>query len=219
MNVLVCFAAALSAAAWGPSADAQKEKVKGSGVTATDSRTVDKFDEVEVSISANVTVTVGEAGPLKITGDDNIVPLIETVVEDGVLKIKTAHRHSTKKGIQIEVSTASLKEVELAGSGDIVVSGLDNEDFEVSLEGAGDITLSGRSAGLNVALEGSGDIKCYELNADSVMVTIEGSGDVEVSANEALTVSITGSGDCDYKGSPKVVAKVTGSGNVTKANS
>src|SRR5262245_33132286 len=63
--------------------------VRGSGVRTEEDRPVAEFHSVELETSAKVQVEVGSAPSLHISGDDNLLPLVETKVENGVLKVDT----------------------------------------------------------------------------------------------------------------------------------
>ena len=59
-----------------------------SGRVATESRDARGFSGVAVSIPGKVVVRQGESPSVTIEADDNLLPEIETVVEDGALRIR-----------------------------------------------------------------------------------------------------------------------------------
>lgn len=62
--------------------------VKGSGNSVTEERTLDYVSRIEVDGNFNIEITSGEISNLKIEAEDNIIPLIETKVDDEKLTIK-----------------------------------------------------------------------------------------------------------------------------------
>lgn len=214
------------------------KSVKGSGVTKTETRSVNDFSEISVSIPAKVEVVQGNSESVIVEGDDNIVPLVETVVESGRLKIRFAEKNmsvSTKllkvtvnaktiEGLSVagsgdihaaKVQSAKLK-VSIAGSGDAYITSLDTDTLKVSIAGSGSFSAGGKAKTVETSVSGSGDLKIGKLESNSVKVSIAGSGDATVWAKEALKVSVAGSGDVKYYGDAKVSQSVAGSGSVKR---
>src|SRR3954468_9318590 len=63
-------------------------QVTGSGVSRTELRSAGGFHGIALGVDAILEIRQGATEGLSITGDDNILALVETVVDDGVLKIR-----------------------------------------------------------------------------------------------------------------------------------
>lgn len=161
-------------------------------------------------------LTVGASQLVKITGDDNLVPLIETTVEDGRLYIKPRQPILPDVPLEYEVRVPALRSASLVGatSGEIV--GVRGPEFELAVIGSGSATASGSTEALKVRIEGAGDVRATELTAGAVDVSIAGTGDVHVHATEKLSVSIAGAGGVHYRGNPQVTQDVAGVGSVQR---
>lgn len=192
--------------------------VKGSGHVVSETRTVQPFDRIGSSGSADVIVTVGSPQSVTVKADDNVVPLIETIVENGRLKIESKGSYDSDSGVTVTITVPSLKGAALSGSGDISVTGVEGASFDAALSGSGDITVVGKAEKVSVSVAGSGDVHLYQLASRRAEVSIAGSGDVEVNAADALSASIAGSGDVTYRGRPAVKRSVAGSGDVRPAS-
>jgi hypothetical protein len=187
---------------------------------ARENRPVTDFTEVGVSAPIDVHVTQGDAHALVLEGDPEVLARIETVVENGRLKIRTvkglqgwnAHRKITAR-----VTARRIEALAVAGSGDISAPSITGEALKVSIAGSGDIRVGGKVGGLTASIAGSGDIRASELEAQNVKVTIAGSGDATVRARQALSVNVSGSGDVRYYGDPTVEKAIMGSGSVRRA--
>ncbi len=213
------------------------ERINGSGVMKTETRDVSGFHAVTLGVEATLELRQGDSESLSITGDDNIIPLIETAVDNGTLKIRWAGKrnvsvHYRKLTIVVnarnidklsvtgsgDIRAAKLKAGELhttiGGSGDITIDNLEATSLSVSLAGSGDLTVAGRVDSLDVSLSGSGDVSAAKLDAKTATISLQGSGDVSVRANESLSATVAGSGDVTYYGKPKVAGSVAGSGSV-----
>src|SRR5438874_537424 len=61
--------------------------VQGSGTRASETRQVDPFSAVDSVGAEDVTITIGAQQSITVEADDNILPLIETKVSNGRLRI------------------------------------------------------------------------------------------------------------------------------------
>jgi len=185
--------------------------VTGSGNVISETRNVSGFDSVMLEGSGNVTVSFGSSESVMVEADDNIVPLIETTVQNGRLVIGTKNNTNitTRNGIHVTVTAKSLKGISLKGSGDIKVTNLTGSNVTVELPGSGNITVTGTADSVNISLADG-------LQARSATITLNGSGNITAYASENLEATLRGSGTIHYSGNPSQVNKsVTGSGTIT----
>ena len=212
--------------------------VSGSGHVSRTQRQVSAFKVVSLELPASVEIVQGEAEGLVIEADDNIAPLIETVVENEQLKIRWAQRFKSLKPTVLkltvnvraleqisisgsgDVNAAKLQsptlEVRIAGSGDVRLAALQADSLTVSISGAGDFLAAGRADTARYSIAGSGDLKTSALASKNVRISIAGSGDAVVWASQTLNVSIAGSGDVAYYGDATVTRSVAGSGRIRR---
>lgn len=196
----------------------KRNQLQGSGVKKTEAREVEKFDELSIEGGMDATVTIGEQQSVTIEGDDNVLPVIETRVEDGKLIVEPTERYNSKTPVKLTITVPQFKAVAINGAGDVDVSGLNGaESFAVAINGSGDVTAKGTANTVSVAVNGAGDVKLQELAAKSGKVAVAGSGDVTINASDELEVAIAGVGDVKYVGSPKVRKVIDGMGSVRKA--
>jgi hypothetical protein len=209
-----------------------------SGKVASESRDARGFSGVAISVPGKVVVRQGEPTSVTLEADDNLLPEIETVVEDGSLKIRFKRKLnvSGRATIRLLVVTPTINSLAVAGSGDIVaeavrsqalsvsVSGsgdvgiarLDAQSLKAAVAGSGDIKVAGRVADVSVSVAGSGDVRAERLESRRARVSIAGSGNVSLWAIESLDVTVAGSGDIRYYGDPALSKKVAGSGSLKR---
>lgn len=194
--------------------------VQGSGKSATrkvsvgPGKEVKSFTKINTHGSFDVNVKIGAQSDLVVTGDDNIVKLVEFRVDGQTLHIKTTDSYSTHLGLKVDVTVPKLNGYSIDGSGDAVIAGAQGEELGLSISGSGSIRASGSSKKLSAAISGSGDIDASEVTADSASADISGSGTIKVGKSQALAAAIAGSGDILYKGKPSVSKSIHGSGDV-----
>lgn len=190
--------------------------VKGSGVIITDTRKVATFNSLQLAGAFMTKISCQKGQQLQIRGDDNIVPLIRTEVQDGRLHIYTERSYSTESLLQLQIMVPDLKAVSVSGAHTVSVAGVANSSLVLDAGGASSFSVSGKTGILDAKLSGGSTIAARKLKADQVSVSIDGAGDAEVFATKKLAVQITGVGDVTYYGNPtEVTRQILGVGNIT----
>jgi len=215
--------------------------VKGSGKEVTVARQVAAFSALRLDSSVDVQAHQGTAPSVTVHADDNIEPLIETVVDGDTLVVRTkkGSGYYSHRKVMVDVVFTSLTAVQQRGSGDLHIDKISGPKFESSISGSGDLQIENAQVGaftLSIAgsgdvviagtadearfgIAGSGDINARNFAARKVNVSVSGSGDAHVNATEALEARVAGSGDVTYSGHPRDVSRhVSGSGSIESAN-
>jgi hypothetical protein len=192
--------------------------VQGSGVAATESRSLAAFTGVELAGVTNVTIRVGRKQSVVVHADDNLLRRVTTRVRGGSLVIgNTSGSFTAKSPMRVEVSVPSLEELTLSGSGAVTVAGVEAPRLTVTLAGSGVVRASGTAARLDVSLSGSGEARLHRLVARDVNAVVSGAGQILVTATKRLNASVPGTGSISYGGNPShVTTSITGSGAVTR---
>jgi hypothetical protein len=213
-------------------------QVVGSGQVTQTQRQLTGFKGLSLELPSNVEIVQGDTESVLIETDENIAPLIETVVENGQLNIRSMPRSKSFKPTSLKITVhvrtierisisgsgdvraeklqSATLETRISGSGDIHIGTLDADSLTVAISGSGDFFAGGRADNARLSIAGSGDVKTGTLAAKNVTVKIAGAGDAKVWASETLNVQIAGSGDVDYYGDAAVSQSVAGSGRVRK---
>jgi hypothetical protein len=215
------------------------KRVTGSGHVQQQTRQPGPFDGVALGLAGTAELRIGDSESITVETDDNLLPLIETVVENGMLKIRSRDegtrlaptrlrfviqaKHITRLAVggsgSIVAGTLAgdAARFDVGGAGSISVNKLQLEHATVAIGGSGHFNAGGRAGELKISIGGSGQADTGALDADSVSVSIGGSGQATVSARQALAASIGGSGNVEYYGDPGQLSKsVAGSGSITR---
>ncbi|TXD47287.1 head GIN domain-containing protein [Polaribacter sp. IC073] len=217
------------------------EKVKGNGNVVTENRTTENYRGIMVGGSFDVVLIKGREGKITMEGEENIIPFIETEINDGILKInykKNTNIRTTKKLI-VTVTFETIESVALGGSGNIScketikanhfnvsLGGSGNIDLKIdsdtvnsNIGGSGNIELHGSTNKLKGSIAGSGSLKAYDLTTKEITAIIAGSGNISTTVKDKINAKIVGSGSVYYKGNPKHIdSKSVGSGSVVEKN-
>ncbi len=217
---------------------------KGEGAITTSTLSVDDFTGLTLDFSGNVTVKQGTPQKVEVTGHPNIIEELKTEVSNDLWLVELKNGCYKNFDLSIEITMPNLEEVQVNGSGDIVVNDFANQSGTLSLEvnGSGSVTINEFEGitELNAAISGSGDINTnnditslemlninksgsgdylgFAVSANDCIVDSSGSGDCELTAPTTLEVTISGSGDVFFKGNPTIIQNISGSGELIDAN-
>ena len=190
--------------------------VRGSGVRKTEKRDLPAFTSIETTGAFEVEVTCQKPASFEIETDDNILPLIQTEVRDGVLHVTTTKHYSASGSILVRINTPDLTSVKSTGAGKFHILDLKNDTFRIDSTGAATVVAEGQSKSVEISSTGAGKIDAHNLRANKADVRVTGAAGVEVNASDELDVSVSGAGRVIYSGNPKVNKHVSGAGQVTK---
>jgi hypothetical protein len=189
----------------------------GSGVEATQARSLPPFTGVELAGDNNVVVRVGASRSVIVHADDNLLGRVTTRVRSGRLVIGTTPGNlSARRPMFVAVTLPSLGGLTLAGAGNISVTGIDSRKLTVALPGSGTIEATGTTAELAVTLSGEGSALLQQLVARDAGAVLGGDGTIMLTATHRLTARISGTGTILYGGEPPYVTRtVTGIGTIS----
>lgn len=215
---------------------------RGSGNVVSENRPVSNFHAVTLTGSGVMNITQGDTESLTIKADDNLMPLITTTVQNGVLTIGFGSQRGEvtlipTRPIEYALQVKNLDAFELTGAGNINAPALKSESFKlessgagtfnlaqldtktlkVSSSGAGTMTISGQTETQEVMLSGLGSYNAGDLKSNNATITVSGTGSATVWATEQLIVTISGAGSVSYYGSPQVTQSISGLGAVKKS--
>jgi hypothetical protein len=194
-------------------------ELAGSGKLQKQNRDVASFNSISAEGAFDIEVICQESQSIEIEGDDNVLPLITTVVSNNVLHITNSRGYSVSHPITIRISVPDLAAVTASGAGNVDVSGLKNEKFQISANGAPTIKASGSTNVLNIDAKGAATINTHRLRAVQVVVDAKGFSNVEVYAAEQLDANVAGPSHVIYAGDATVHKTVHGPGSVEKKES
>lgn len=208
---------------------------RGKGPVVRQEVDVAAFEGVNFGMAGHVYIYRGEERKVEIEAEENILALIDTRVSNNVWNILPRECISNYEMLNIYITTPSISDISLTGSGSIIVENVFEEDevdislpgsgnisFQgttqttgVILSGAGEIDLAGATNFLDIRLSGSGGVKAFDMLAGQARVSLSGSGSVEVQFADSLMAVVSGSGFVYYRGASSKVNKDTpGSGGV-----
>jgi Putative auto-transporter adhesin, head GIN domain len=190
--------------------------VRGSGIVKTESRSVSGFSSIAFKSEGKVTVQQTGNESLTISAEENLLPLLESSVTNGILSIGTVNNADINptKSIDFAIEVKSLEGFNMTGVGHIAAKGIQGKHLTIALTGTGDMSIEGSADSLDLNLEGVGNYDGEGFKTKQAKVRSEGVGGAVLNASDQLDVSVSGIGAVEYIGSPKVQKSGEGLGHI-----
>jgi hypothetical protein len=192
--------------------------LSASALAADSTRTLPSFIAINAKGAFTMTVEVGKAQSVTISGDDKFVAALKTEVVGNELQITLPDKtfKNTKDSPRIAITLPSLSRVKVEGAGETLLNKVNTDRLDISYLGAGHLEANGKVKYLRLNAKGVGEVDTKALKAERVDVNFEGVGNVSVYATELLNAVAKGIGGLTYYGHPKTINKsVAGIGNVS----
>jgi hypothetical protein len=205
--------------------NATKESFAGNGKLSSNDRTIESFHAIELQGVFNVMLKQSKKEGLKIETDENLQSLIQSKVDNGVLKIKLKDSTNIKnlKKIDIYIDFVSIDRITTAGVGsvkcldtlrlpslDCKLQGvgatslmINTQSLSIHSEMVGVLFLAGQANDLQIINKGLGAIEAFELKTNTLFLDTEGIGGAELFATDRITIHSKGLVGVRYKGHPK----------------
>jgi hypothetical protein len=178
-----------------------RQKVVGTGPVVSTNLDLSSFTGIENTGVANIYVTIGTPQSVVLKAQQNIIDVMTWEVRDNTLEIGVDKNVSIENSeeIRFDITIPSLTKVDLAGVGDFILSGDDQDE-------------------LTIKLTGVGNVESYDMRTGICNITMTGVGNCQVNVIDELNVTITGVGSVYYKGNPTINSTITGLGQLINAN-
>ncbi len=213
--------------------------VTGSGNVTHDTRSLAGWSAVDLSCPGTLELAIGENQGIQIEAEENILPLIETLVRDDRLTIRFTPGmdsiHPTQP-IRFRAATPGIDAMSVSGAGTIRAPHIEREALTLDVSGAGTINVDSTSVGRvetrisgsggvsirgnadeqEIRISGSGNLDARDLTSQTARVTISGSGNAMVHVEREIDGRISGSGSIVYGGQPATSIRTSGSGRAVQ---
>ncbi|MDR2690672.1 MAG: DUF2807 domain-containing protein [Azoarcus sp.] len=193
------------------------------------------IDRVVLETPGDLEIRPGAQARLSIEAEQKVLDALDFSTSGGTLTLRSkGGGFSTQYGINYVVVVPHLHllsnrgsggatvgafhgdtlDVELAGSGNIALDGVEAKRLSLHVSGSGSIAATGNGDALKAEISGSGSIDAEHYAAARAEAKIGGSGEIRVHARERLDADISGAGNIRYLGKPSITHAITGAGSV-----
>lgn len=204
--------------------------VKGNGTVREETRPVADFHAVDVSSGLAVTLQTGKDPSLVVRADENLLPLIQTEVKNGVLTIKPSKsirpsdrarvtlttKHvdsiSISGGVEMEanLSKTSALVVKASGGTELELDDVDTETLTAELSGGAKLEATGRVRAAKLQASGGVDIRASDLKIETAAVDFSGGVQARLHVDKAVTGRARGGVSVALKGTPDLKVETSG---------
>jgi hypothetical protein len=191
---------------------------KGSGNIKTETRTINGVSSVSLLGDGMLDIEQTGTDSLTITADDNLLPLLNSEVRDGELKlgVKNLANIEATKQIQYKLTVKGLTALSLTGDAEADVKKLATDRFKVNITGDASIRIDGTADDQSITILGDGKYDGTRLTSKTANVSITGDGHLDIAASDKLDVKILGDGKINYTGDPVITKSIIGDGKIEK---
>jgi hypothetical protein len=188
--------------------------IRGDGEIKTEERSISDYSKVVIKGGYEIKWSSGKPS-LKLSADENLLPLISTVVSGHTLQIDSKEALAPTKSITIILCSASLADMQLSGGKSFKASQISGHDLKIESSGAWDISVDGSISKLEANLAGASKLNAKSLQTQTATLSLLGASDAHVTVTDALKVSVIGACSVIYSGNPKSVeTNVIGAGSI-----
>jgi hypothetical protein len=176
------------------------EVAVGSGNVAEAKRPVEAFHGVAVEHVIEATFEEGNSGELTVEADDNLLPLVETKIEDGVLRVRIIGSLRTRNPIRVTGSVSQLSEVSAVSSASVMAPRLSGDAIRVHADSSGRVTTDEiRGERIELSASSSGHVAARNVDGKRLHVRVDSSGRV-TAAGEVDQQEVEASSSGAYEG-------------------
>lgn len=151
-------------------------------------RTVSAYSQIKILGNADIVLTEGNIGQIKVETSKNVLSYVTTEVKGDILVIKLKHygvNYVPKLKVYVPIDE-KFNKITIVGKAEVI----SKEDFSLQLPS------------LEVVLKGNGNFKGKALSARKAILSIAGAGNIEASVTEEVQAKITGYGNISIFGNP-----------------
>ncbi len=191
-------------------------KSEGNGRIVVENRDLSGFTAIENDSSLPVSIVQGTEFSVAVRVDSNLLKLVETRVEDGVLRIDEAEPLEATGPSRVSIVVPVLDGAHNSASGDMTVTGVEQSDWvELVCTGSGALSFSGTAGTLYAQVAGSGSLMLAGSGGfTSIRVTGSGSADASAFAAAGAELETFGSGSIRASVAGDATLKTTASGSI-----
>lgn len=190
--------------------------IQGNGKLKVENRNVAPYTKIVIGSAFEGQFFETTPGPLSISADSNVLPLIETKVVNGTLIVNVKGSISTKNGFKITGRTAKISALRASGAANIELKNIGKHALEIEGDGAAKVNVFGSPTSLKADASGASQLTFGTLTLDTLVADLSGASKLTLSGTvKTATVEASGASNFDGKLSGnKFKATASGASNV-----
>ena len=198
--------------------DGDRRRITGSGHVVTETRTVSPYSRVRASGIGRLILQPSDSEFVEVRADDNVLPLLGTVVRDGTLFLGPDSDITFREITEIvyTVGYRQLNRIAISGVMEGEALAIDTDFLSVGVSGVSSFRTAGWAFDHDAQVSGVSTYLAGDLETSLTMISASGVSSAVVWVSEELDATASGVSRIRYKGNPVVHASVSGAGRVTR---
>ena len=213
--------------------------IQGNVNVISENRTITfPISEIKVQQGIHLYLSQGNDVDLKVEADENIIDLLISEIDNGVLKIYFKENIKNAKAKNVYLTTASISKINCssgasvtsettfklnsldlqANSGSAIEMKVHTENIKTSSSSGSKITLEGQTTSFTGESSSGSTIAADKLKSSNVTVSASSGANITVFVMDNLNANASSGGNISYKGTPKDVSKNSSSGGNISEN-
>lgn len=209
--------------------------LQGTGEVQREARAVEPFRGVKLQTLAPVVIRSGDRDAVEVQAEGNVLPLIGTRVERGILVVEDSKRFKSSNA-EVTITVRQLESLDGGGATAVVAEGLRSSSLSLSLGGICTLTLkavsvdqlradlggasalkiSGVAGSAAVAMGGTAAVQAADLEVKTLSISGGGTAQALVWATQSLSISVGGAAGVRYYGVSNASAQIGGVAQVRR---
>lgn len=200
-------------------------QVRGNGNVQTEERNMNQeFTQVKASSGLKVILQEGTTQKVVVEADENLLPIIETYVDNGMLRIRTTENIRNASSKKVLVTYTTLDEIRASSGSTVVVkdqvkterltidassgAAIDadvfSKDLYLEASSGADLDISGKTKMLKTKASSGAFIDAENVLSVRCEARASSGGNISVNVKEHLEAKASSGGNIDYYGEPTV---------------
>lgn len=171
---------------------------------AAEVRSLSGFTKVDASAGTDVTVAVGPAFRVEVTGPG--ADRIQTTVQGDTLHVRpTPGFHwGRRPRSEVRVTMPSVSGLSASSGADLEATGLNGGDVSLNSSSGADLEASGTCRSVTASASSGADIDARRLVCESGSVNVSSGADIVIHVTGTLNVAASSGGDVTAVGDPRL---------------
>ena len=198
--------------------DGDRRRITGSGHVVTETRTVSPFSRVRASGIGRLILQPSDSEFVEVRADDNVLPLLGTVVRDGTLFLGPDSDITFREITEIvyTVGYRQLNRIAISGVMEGEALAIDTDFLSVGVSGVSSFRTAGWAFDQDAQVSGVSTYLAGDLETSLTVISTSGASSAVVWVLDELDASASGASLIRYRGDPSVHSSVSGAGRVTR---
>jgi hypothetical protein len=192
--------------------------IRGSGNIKTETRDLPKFSAIDFGGAIDMEITAQKDQKVEIETDDNILPLINTEVKDGILYISNQQKISWHNPVKVRISVQDLNALSISGASKASAVDIKADNFKLDASGASKVKLAGEVNSLSAKASGASRVEADNFKAVNATASASGASKVLVFSTDSVDAEASGASNVTYFGNPKNVKKNSSGASSVSSN-